>query len=81
MQIHELNTFVGTASSSDYLAIDSGTTTTKISATNLTSIVSVPVTDVQVNGTSVVSSKIGNIQDSDFLSAATIAKWDAILGI
>lgn len=81
MQIHELNNFVGTASSSDYLAIDSGTTTTKISATNLTSIVSIPVTDVQVNGTSVVTSTVGNIQDSDFLSAATIAKWDTILGL
>ena len=39
------------------------------------------VTDVQVNGTSVTSSGTANIQDSDFLSAATSAKWDAILGI
>ena len=39
------------------------------------------VSDVQVNGTSVLSGGIANIQDSDFLSAATIAKWDAILGI
>lgn len=35
MQIHELNSFVGTASSSDYLAIDNSTTTTKIGATDL----------------------------------------------
>lgn len=39
------------------------------------------VHDVQVNSASVVTSGVANIQDSDFLSAATIAKWDAILGI
>lgn len=35
MQIHELNTFAGTPSASDYLAIDSGSETTKVAATNL----------------------------------------------
>lgn len=35
MQIHELNTFSGTPTSSDYLAIDNSTTTTKIGATGL----------------------------------------------
>lgn len=39
------------------------------------------VHDVQVNSSSVVTSGVANIQDSDFLSAATIAKWDAILGL
>lgn len=31
MQIHELNSFVGSPTSTDYLAIDDGTETTKIS--------------------------------------------------
>lgn len=35
MQIHELNSFVGTPSSTDYLAIDDGDTTTKVPATAL----------------------------------------------
>lgn len=35
MQIHELNSFVGTPSSTDYLAIDDGDTTTKVPATDL----------------------------------------------
>ena len=109
MQIHELNTFSGTPTNTDYLAIDNGTKTSKIGAGNLgvttqmtaaeaaagTStasrvispkvlhdyVTSGAVSDVQVNGTSVLSGGIANIQDSDFLSAATIAKWDAIIGI
>lgn len=35
MQIHELNTFSGTPSSSDYLIIDNGTDTAKVPATNV----------------------------------------------
>lgn len=35
MQIHELNTFSGTPSSTDYLAIDDGTETNKVPATSL----------------------------------------------
>ena len=35
MQIHELNNFAGTPTSSDYLAIDNSTTTTKIGAPGL----------------------------------------------
>lgn len=35
MQIHELQTFTGQAGSSDYLAIDNGTLTKKISADKL----------------------------------------------
>lgn len=35
MQIHELNTFVGTPSATDYLAIDDGTETNKVPATAL----------------------------------------------
>lgn len=105
MQIHELNNFVGTPSSSDYLAIDNSTTTTKIGATGLgiqdqmtvaeatTGTSTSPrvitpkvlhdfaVHDVQLDGTSVVTSGVADIQSSDFLSAATIAKWDAILGL
>lgn len=35
MQIHELNTFSGTPSQTDYLAIDDGSETTKVPATSL----------------------------------------------
>lgn len=35
MQIHELNTFAGTPSATDYLAIDDGTETNKVPATAL----------------------------------------------
>lgn len=35
MQIHELNTFSGTPTNTDYLAIDNGTKTSKIGATGL----------------------------------------------
>ena len=35
MQIHELNTFVGTPSDGDFLAIDNGEETSKVPATNL----------------------------------------------
>lgn len=35
MQIHELDTFIGTTSDSTYLAIDDGTETNKIPATDL----------------------------------------------
>lgn len=37
MQIHELNSFSGTPSSTDYLVIDDGTDTSKISAEDLLS--------------------------------------------
>ena len=35
MQIHELNTFAGTPGDGNYLAIDNGSDTGKISGTNL----------------------------------------------
>lgn len=35
MQIHELNSFVGTPGAGDYLAIDDGSETTKVEASNL----------------------------------------------
>jgi hypothetical protein len=35
MQIHELNSFIGTPGSGDYLAIDDGSETTKVEASNL----------------------------------------------
>ena len=35
MQIHELNSFIGTPSATDYLAIDDGTETNKVPATSL----------------------------------------------
>lgn len=45
MQIHELNTFVGTPSATDYLAIDDGTETNKVPATALG--VSTPMTQAE----------------------------------
>lgn len=35
MQIHELNSFIGTPGAGDYLAIDDGSETTKVEASNL----------------------------------------------
>ena len=88
MQIHELNNFAGTPTSSDYLAIDNSTTTTKIGATGLGVQDKLTVAEAET-GTStasrIVTPKVvhdyvtGEI--NDILSAATIAKWDAILGI
>ena len=92
MQIHELNNFAGTPTSSDYLAIDNSTTTTKIGATGLG--VQDKLTVAEANtGTStasrIVTPKVvhdyvtGAVSDGidGILSAATIAKWDAILGL
>lgn len=39
------------------------------------------VVDVQYNDTSVVTNNVAEFLDDTFLSAATIAKWEAILGI
>ena len=92
MQIHEPNNFAGTPTSSDYLAIDNSTTTTKIGATGLG--IQDKLTVAEANtGTStasrIVTPKVvhdyvtGAVSDGidGILSAATIAKWDAILGL
>jgi len=38
------------------------------------------VVDVTYNGSSIVTNNVAVLTDSTFLTAATIAKWDAILG-
>ena len=66
MQIHELNTFSGTPSSSDYLIIDNGTDTAKISSPQI-------VTQSRVKSV---------LEDGDaLLSSSTITLWKGILGI
>lgn len=46
MQIHELNEFVGTPANDDYLAIDDGTETTKVSAGALEALSAVLVLNI-----------------------------------
>ena len=88
MQIHELPTFTGTPGASDYFAVDNGSITAKVAGSDMVNPDAMTVAeadfavhDVQLDGTSVVTSGVADIQSSDFLSAATIAKWDAILGL
>lgn len=38
------------------------------------------VVDVTYNGSSIVTNNVAVLTDSTFLTAATMAKWDAILG-
>lgn len=114
MQIHELPTFTGTPSASDYLAIDSGTTTSKVAGVNMVNPNTLTVAEANT-GTStssrIVTPKVVHdyvVQDTTHitsatksswasatgndgsindianwlcLSSATIAKWDAILGL
>ena len=91
MQIHELNNFAGTPSSTDYLAIDNSTTTTKIGATGLG--VQDKLTVAEANtGTStasrIVTPKVvhdyvtGEVSDGidNITTSATETKWSAITG-
>lgn len=77
MQIHELNSFVGTPSSTDYLAIDDGDTTTKVPATSLG--VSTAMTQAEAEAGTITDLRV--ISPSVFKSAVlaiakTIAdKW------
>lgn len=56
MQIHELNTFVGTPSPTDYLAIDDGTETNKVPATALG--VSTQMTQVEAEAGAVTDPRV-----------------------
>ena len=84
MQIHELNNFAGTPTSSDYLAIDNSTTTTKIGATGLG--VQDKLTVAEANtGTStasrIVTPKVVHdyvVQDTTHITSATKTKWAGI---
>ena len=84
MQIHELSTFTGTPTSSDYLAIDNSTTTTKIGATGLG--VQDKLTVAEANtGTStasrIVTPKVVHdyvVQDTTHITSATKTKWSGI---
>lgn len=91
MQIHELNNFAGTPTSSDYLAIDNSTTTTKIGATGLG--VQDKLTVAEANtGTStasrIVTPKVvhdyvtGEVSDGidNITTSATETKWANITG-
>lgn len=86
MQIHELNNFAGTPSSTDYLAIDNSTTTTKIGATGLG--VQDKLTVAEANtGTStasrIVTPKVVHdyvVQDTTHITSATKTKWAGITG-
>lgn len=65
MQIHELNTFSGTPSSTDYLAIDDGTETNKVPATALG--VSTQMTQAEAEA--------GAVTDPRVISPAVLASY------
>lgn len=67
MQIHELNTFSGTPSQTDYLAIDDGSETTKVPATSLG--VSTEMTQAEAEAGTVTDPRV--ISPSVFKSAVT----------
>lgn len=90
MQIHELNTFSGTPSASDYLVIDNGTDTAKVPATNVGTDTTYPTaTEAQITtGTSTTASVVTPkllhdyiLEDDALLSSSTITLWKGILGI
>lgn len=86
MQIHELNNFAGTPTSSDYLAIDNSTTTTKIGATGLG--IQDQLTVAEANtGTStasrIVTPKVVHdyvVQDTTHITSATKSSWASVTG-
>lgn len=66
-----------------FTANQSGNTTVDITVPTATSDLTNDsgfVTDVQVNGTSVVSNNVANVQDGDFMTATTRAAWDTRIG-
>lgn len=58
MQIHELNTYVGSPGSSDYLPIDDGSETTKIPASELGTVLVLSVASFSSLPKTVTNSKI-----------------------
>ena len=92
MQIHELPTFTGTPGASDYFAVDNSSITAKVAGFDMVNPDAMTVAEAET-GTStasrIVTPKVvhdyvtGAVSDGidGILSAATIAKWDAILGI
>lgn len=76
MQIHELNSFVGTPGAGDYLAIDDGSETTKVEASNLG--VTTQMTQAEAEAGTVTASRV--VTPSIFKSAVT-AIASAITGV
>lgn len=76
MQIHELNSFVGTPGAGDYLAIDDGSETTKVEASNLG--VTTQMTQAEAEAGTVTASRV--VTPSVFKSAVT-AIASAITGV
>ena len=67
MQIHELNTFVGAPSATDYLAIDDGSETNKVPATALG--VSTQMTQAEAEAGTITAPRV--ISPSVFKAAVT----------
>lgn len=67
MQIHELNTFSGTPSQTDYLAIDDGTETTKVPASSVG--VNTQMTQAEAEAGTVTDPRV--ISPSTFKAAVT----------
>lgn len=60
MQIHELNTFQGTPGATDYLAIDDGSQTSKIAASELGTVLVLSVSSFSSLPKTVTDSKISS---------------------
>lgn len=76
MQIHELNSYTGIPGASDYLAIDDGTETTKVPATDLG--VTTQMTQAEAEAGAVTESRV--VAPSIFKTAVT-AIASAITGV
>ena len=68
MQIHELNTFAGTPGDGNYLAIDNGSDTGKISGTNLLAPVNARIDNLAAN---VTPDSVVTLIDSDIITTGT----------
>ena len=71
MQIHELNTFTGTPGSGDWLAMDNGTETTKVAASNVG--VSTPMT--------LAEAQTGTVTDQRVISPKILHDYVSSAGV
>lgn len=86
MQIHELNTFSGTPSQTDYLAIDDGTETTKVPATSVgvsTQMTQAEaeagtVTDPRVISPSVFKAAVENVAETREVLVISVASFSSL---
>lgn len=81
MQIHELNSFIGSPTSTDYLAIDDGAETLKISLKDAVLAIARTISDTWVNMTTPrvnldTTAATGTV-DGDLYAAITALGWES----